>query len=69
MTLSDDPHPSLARPYEARYSNRATEMIKFLGHPLADADYSYFQTVIDKVDLYESNTSPPPFLLQRESIE
>ena len=31
-------------------------MIKFFGHSLGDADYSYFQAIFDEVDLYESNT-------------
>ena len=31
-------------------------MIKFYGHSLGDADYSYFQAIFDEVNLYESNT-------------
>ena len=31
-------------------------MIKFFGHSLDFADYSYFQAIFDEVDLYESDT-------------
>lgn len=31
------------------------DMIKFYGHSLNAADYSYFQSIFDKVDLYGSN--------------
>lgn len=34
----------------------ATDMIKFYGHSLGKADYSYFQSIFDGVDLYESKT-------------
>lgn len=34
----------------------ATDVIKFYGHSLGPADYSYFQSIFDGVDLYESNT-------------
>ncbi|MFV0363906.1 MAG: hypothetical protein ACK5LL_12595 [Suipraeoptans sp.] len=30
--------------------------IKFLGHGLAEADYSYFQTIFDSIDLYNGKT-------------
>lgn len=32
-----------------------TEVIKFYGHSLAEADYSYFQALFDAVDLYGSD--------------
>ncbi|KAE8127279.1 AbiH family protein [Bifidobacterium tibiigranuli] len=32
-----------------------TELIKFYGHSLGEADYSYFQAIFDGVDLYSSN--------------
>ncbi|MDR1017724.1 MAG: bacteriophage abortive infection AbiH family protein [Lachnospiraceae bacterium] len=32
------------------------KLIKFYGHSLAQADYSYFQTIFDDVDLYNSET-------------
>ncbi|NEX53098.1 hypothetical protein GTP07_08705 [Lactococcus lactis] len=31
-------------------------IIKFYGHGLGEADYSYFQAIFDSVDLYHSNT-------------
>lgn len=34
----------------------ATDVIKFYGHSLGRADYSYFQSIFDGVDLYESET-------------
>lgn len=34
----------------------ATDEIKFYGHSLGKADYSYFQSIFDGVDLYESET-------------
>ena len=34
----------------------ATDVIKFYGHSLGKADYSYFQSIFDGVDLYESKT-------------
>ena len=34
----------------------ATNVIKFYGHSLGKADYSYFQSIFDGVDLYESKT-------------
>ncbi|WP_305061075.1 MULTISPECIES: AbiH family protein [unclassified Lactococcus] len=30
--------------------------IKFFGHSLSDADYSYFQAMFDAVDIYNSDT-------------
>lgn len=33
-----------------------TKMIKFYGHSLGEADYSYFQAILDSVKLYEGNT-------------
>lgn len=33
-----------------------TKMIKFYGHSLGEADYSYFQAIFDSVRLYESDT-------------
>lgn len=31
-------------------------MIKFYGHSLSEADYSYFQSIFDGINLYEGNT-------------
>ncbi len=36
-------------------STMLTEAIKVFGHSLAEADYSYFQSIFDMVDLYGSN--------------
>lgn len=33
-----------------------TKMIKFYGHSLGEADYSYFQAIFDSVKLYEGDT-------------
>ncbi|WP_079535767.1 AbiH family protein [Phoenicibacter congonensis] len=33
-----------------------TKMIKFYGHSLSEADYSYFQAIFDSVKLYEGDT-------------
>ena len=37
--------------------DRGTQVIKFYGHSLGKADYSYFQAIFDAVNLYESSTS------------
>lgn len=34
----------------------STDVIKFYGHSLSSADYSYFQAIFDGVNLYESHT-------------
>lgn len=34
----------------------ATNLIKFYGHSLGEADYSYFQAISDTVSLYEGRT-------------
>jgi len=52
-------------------------MIKFYGHSLGDADYSYFQAIFDEVNLYESNTrlifyynkSRPNTTLQEKAVQ
>ena len=56
MDLSSRPHRSLVRPYVAGSPGSATAVIKFFGHSLGDADYSYFQAIFDEVNLYESET-------------
>ena len=56
MELSSRPHQSLIHPYIAGSPDSATGVIKFYGHSLGDADYSYFQAIFDEVNLYESNT-------------
>lgn len=37
--------------------NDGTSFIKVFGHSLAPADYSYFQSIFDTVNLYEGNTT------------
>ncbi len=56
MALNSIPHSSLVRPYLSSDPDNATSTIKFFGHSLAQADYSYFQAIFDEVSLYESNT-------------
>lgn len=56
MALNSIPHPSSIRPYLSSEPDSATSTIKFFGHSLAEADYSYFQAIFDEVSLYESNT-------------
>lgn len=56
MALNSIPHPSLVRPYLPNEPTSATSIIKFFGHSLAEADYSYFQAIFDEVGLYDSNT-------------
>ena len=56
MELSSRPHESLVHPYVAGSPDSATGIIKFYGHSLGDADYSYFQAIFDEVNLYESDT-------------
>lgn len=56
MKLSSEPHQSLVHPYVAGSHGSATGVIKFYGHSLADAGYSYFQAIFDEVNLYESDT-------------
>ena len=38
------------------YNDDGTALIKFYGHSLGEADYSYFQAIFDTVRLYEGNT-------------
>lgn len=35
---------------------KATSLIKFFGHSLSEADYTYFQAIFDIVDLYDGDT-------------
>lgn len=56
MALSGKHHRSLVYPHRAGSPDKATSMIKFFGHSLDFADYSYFQAIFDEVELYESDT-------------
>lgn len=46
----------LAWRYDPYEENTRTGIIKIFGHSLAAADYSYFQSIFDTVDLYGSDT-------------
>lgn len=46
----------LAWRYDPYEENTRTGIIKIFGHSLAVADYSYFQSIFDTVDLYGSDT-------------
>lgn len=56
MALSSDRHRPLVQPYIPGTGQQETQYIKFFGHSLGEADYSYFQAIFDEVDLYESQT-------------
>lgn len=55
MKLSSTPHPPLVRSHNSISSGK-TRYIKFFGHSLGHADYSYFQAIFDEIDLYEGQT-------------
>lgn len=42
--------------HENRNDNSLPDMIKFYGHSLSEADYSYFQSIFDGINLYEGST-------------
>lgn len=39
------------------FDDETPDCIKFFGHSLSEADYSYFQSIFDHVDLYEGTTA------------
>lgn len=43
-------------PSSAESQDYGTSLIKFYGHSLGSADYSYFQAIFDSIHLYESQT-------------
>lgn len=43
-------------PSNARIYGHGTRFIKFYGHSLGKADYSYIQAILDAVKLYEGDT-------------
>jgi len=45
------------------------DIIKFYGHGLGEADYSYFQAIFDSVDLYHSNTQIIFYWSEYEGVE
>lgn len=56
MAFHYDNIDSLIYPYTEGHPGAETAIIKFYGHSLSTADYSYFQSLFDAVDLYESRT-------------
>ena len=53
----DVPHTdSIVHMKSGGLMNDGTALIKFYGHSLGKADYSYFQALFDSVGLYEGNT-------------
>lgn len=56
MTMAGFLPRELLRPLESAFDEGLFECIKFYGHSLAEADYSYFQSIFDTVDLYQSRT-------------
>jgi hypothetical protein len=46
----------LIRTEEPGVSDHSTNLIKFYGHSLGEADYSYLQALFDDVDFYKSHT-------------
>lgn len=42
--------------FDAQENGDEIKEIKFFGHSLGEADYSYFQSLFDQVDLYGSKT-------------
>lgn len=45
------------------------DIIKFYGHGLGEADYSYFQAIFDSVNLYHSNTKIIFYWSEYEGVE
>lgn len=56
MSLDLPDTASLVQDTSGVYHNDGTALIKFYGHSLGKADYSYFQAIFDAVRLYESST-------------
>ena len=56
MSLNNPNIGQLVHTYHAGMQDNSTNMIKFYGHSLGEADYSYFQSIFDGVNLYESHT-------------
>lgn len=52
LALEPIEHGSL---FHGMDSSNPTKIIKFYGHSLATADYSYFQAIFDALDLYSSD--------------
>lgn len=56
MALRRENNITVIHPYVMGRPGNETDIIKFYGHSLGPADYSYFQSLFDTVDLYESQT-------------
>ncbi|MGO5500889.1 AbiH family protein [Paratractidigestivibacter faecalis] len=55
LMAHDLPDPTtIVQPHSL--GSEGTGLIKFYGHSLGDADYSYFQALFDTVKLYENST-------------
>lgn len=55
MALADRVREKIVHTSTGR-DGHPTDFVKFYGHSLGDADYSYFQAIFDGVDLYSSDT-------------
>ncbi|WP_252899518.1 AbiH family protein [Lactococcus fujiensis] len=72
-----EPPIEFSKSYRILESGRDTKMnissdidiIKFYGHGLGEADYSYFQAIFDSVDLYHSNTKIIFYWSQYEGVD
>lgn len=56
LSLRDPGRNGLISPATAFNPEAATEVIKFYGHSLGEADWSYFQSIFDEVNLYAGHT-------------
>lgn len=56
VLMGSDLPCSLVRPAPLNGFGIGTEMIKFYGHSLGEADYAYFQSLFDSVNLYGGST-------------
>ena len=56
MGLDPEPRNDIIHPFPASLTSGETDQIKFYGHSLSEADYSYFQALFDSVRLYEGRT-------------
>lgn len=56
MALRQNNNATIIHPHIIGRPGEETAIMKFYGHSLGPADYSYFQSLFDTVDLYESQT-------------
>jgi hypothetical protein len=57
MSTKTEPIEGLVYAATPGAQNSSTDVFKFYGHSLGEADYSYFQALFDSVDLYGGHTS------------